>query len=247
MKSNAEVVAMQTAQGVDFSVFSPQEKPTAPTLLLLAMDGASTLRTDPYDRVGRLLYKQGWNVASLDLPCHGADCRAGEPLELVGWAARIQANEDIVSSFQARVNAVVAHLVAAGISDPTRIAVAGTSRGGFMAFQAAMGNRHIGAIAAFAPVTDLRALSEFAGQRENPLAKRLALIEAADQLADRSVWCIIGSADERVDTRKAVAFAAALKASGAKAEHRFKLVETPGHSALPEWHDEAAAWLLQVV
>jgi len=251
MKNNAEVIAMQTTQGVDFAVLSPQEKLAAPTLLLLAMEGEATLRTEPYNRVGRLLYKHGWNVVSLDLPCHGADCRSGEPRELAGWAARIQAGEDIISSFQARVNAVVAHLVAAGTSDPARIAVAGTSRGGFMAFQAAMGNRHIGAVAAFAPVTDLRALSEFAGQREHALAKRLALIESADQLAGCSVWFIIGSADERVDTRKAVAFAAALKADGAKAgssgETTFKLAETPGHRSLPEWHEEAAAWLLETV
>jgi pimeloyl-ACP methyl ester carboxylesterase len=219
----------------------------APTLLLLAMAGADTLCTEPYCRVGRLLHAQGWNVVSLDLPCHGADRRAGEPTELAGWAARVKAGEDIVAAFQKRVNDVVGHLVTTGVTDPARIAAAGTSRGGFMAFHAAAGNPLIRAVAAFSPVTDLVALSEFAGQENNPLATRLALVNAAEALAGRAVWITIGNADERVGTDKAVTFAEALKnaALAQKLTPRvtLRVLPTPGHSSLPEWHDDAALWL----
>lgn len=240
-----------TPSGVTFAMLPPQAGGPAPTLLLFAMAGADTLITEPYCRTGRLLHAQGWNVVSLDLPCHGADGRQGEPPELAGWAARTKAGEDIVAAFQKRVNDVVEHLAATGIADPARIAAAGTSRGGFMAFHAATGNPHIRAVAGFAPVTDLLALSEFVGQETNPLVQRLALINAAPQLADCAVWITIGNADTRVDTDKAVAFARALTADGRArslaCDVTLRVVPTPGHSSSDEWHDEAAEWFLQVV
>ena len=233
--------AAEAPSGEAFRMMPHQIGGPAPTLLLFAMAATDTLTTEPYCRVGRLLHAQGWNVVSLDLPCHGDDRRPGEAKELAGWAARIKAGEDIVASFQKRVNDVVEHLVATGIAAPARIVAAGTSRGGFMAFQAAAGNPRIRAVAAFSPVTDLLALSEFSRQERNPLVKRLALIPAADKLADRAAWIMIGNADERVGTDKAVAFAGALP------RLTLRVLPTPGHSSLPEWHDEAANWLLNTL
>jgi dienelactone hydrolase len=226
----------------------PQAGKPAPTLLLFAMAGADTLCTEPYCRVGRLLHAQGWNVVSLDLSCHGADSRANEPTELAGWAARTAAGEDFVAPFLKRVNDVVAHLVTRSLADPARIAAAGTSRGGFLAFHAAAANPRIRAVAAFAPVTDLIALNEFAGQKENPLVRRLALVNAAEALAGRAAWITIGNADARVDTDKAIAFARALaSASQARSlvcDVTLHVLPTPRHCSFSEWHDEAANWLL---
>lgn len=235
-----ELTTLTTVAGTAFVMLPPHGGAPAPTLLLLASTGADTLTTEPYCRVGRLLHARGWNVVSLDLPCHGADRRAGEPAELAGWAARTAAGEDIVAAFQARVNDGVGHLVAIGMADPARIAAAGTSRGGFLAFHAAAGNPRIRAVAAFAPVTDLLALIEFAGQDRNPLARRLALVNAAKTLADRAVWITISNADERVGTGKAVDFARILAG-----DVTLRVLPTPGHSSFAEWHDEAAAWFLQ--
>ena len=243
----------QTPSGVSFGMLKGLVAAPAPLLLLLASSADETLSNEPYchGRVGRLLHAQGWNVISLDLPCHGADRRAGEPEELAGWAARIRQGEDIVAAFQKRVNDVLRHLIATGIADPARIAAAGTSRGGFMAFQAAIGNPCFCAVAAFAPVTDLIALAEFAGQADNPLVQRLALMNAVETLADRAAWIIIGNADDRVDTGKAVTFANALMTTSRKlnlgCEITLRLMATSGHASFPEWHDEAAKWFLQTV
>jgi len=240
-----------TVAGTVFAMLPPHAGKPAPTLLLFAMAGADTLCTEPYCRVGRLLHAQGWNVVSLDLPCHGDDRRAGEPTELAGWAARTAVGEDIVAAFQTRVNDVVEHLVATGVANPARIAATGTSRGGFLAFHAAAANPHIRAVAAFAPVTDLIALSEFAGQEQNPLVKRLALVDAAEKLADRAAWITIGNADARVDTDKAIAFARALaSASQARSlacDVTLHVLPTPGHYSCSDWHDEAANWLLKTM
>ncbi len=253
MSAAASIVtdAAQTPSGMAYATLPRQSGGPAPTLLLFAMACADTLTTEPYCRVGRLLHAQGWNVVSLDLPCHGDDRRTGEPTELAGWAARTAAGEDFVAPFLKRVNDVVAHLATRGLADPARIAAAGTSRGGFLAFHAAAANPRIRAVAAFAPVTDLIALNEFAGQEQNPLVKRLALANAAEALAGRAAWITIGNADARVGTDKAVAFAGALEiaALAQKLTPRvtLRVLPTPGHSSVPEWHGEAANWLLNTM
>jgi alpha-beta hydrolase superfamily lysophospholipase len=245
-----EIVKVTTPTGTAFHMLAPQGG-AAPTLLLLAMAGKETLSAELYGRVGRLLHAQGWNVISLDLPCHGDDCSPGAPAQIAGWVARIAAGEDIVAAFQQRVNDVVEHLVATGVADPRRLAAAGTSRGGYLACQAAAGNPRIRAVAAFSPVTDLLALTEFAGQQDNPLTRRLALMHAVPQLADRAAWIIIGNADTRVDTDKAVALARALVAAGqslpAGRDVTLCLQPVSGHRSCPEWHDAAATWLQQRV
>jgi pimeloyl-ACP methyl ester carboxylesterase len=236
-----------TADGTVFTMLPPHAGAPSPTLLLLASTGVDTLTTEPFCHVGGLLHAQGWNVVSLDLPCHGADRRAGEPAELDGWAARAGRGEDLVAPFQQRVNHVLEHLITTGTADLPHIAAAGTSRGGFLAFQAAAGNPVIRSVAAFAPVTDLLALREFAGQSQNPLVRRLALVNVAEVLADRAAWICIGNADERVGTDKAVAFARALERTAAErglpSRVTLKVFPVPGHASCVEWHVLAAEWL----
>jgi dienelactone hydrolase len=235
-----------TPAGTEFAMLPPQTGKRAPLLLLFAMAGTDTLTTEPYCRIGYLLHAQGWNVASLDLPCHGADQRAGELPELQGWAERTRAGENFVVPFQQRVYDVVDHLVHNGTADPARIAAAGTSRGGYLAFQAAASSPRIRAVAAFAPVTDPLALSEFSGQQDNPLAQSLTLVNTAASLAARAVWITIGNTDDRVDTDRVIAFARALTRANQEQQVAsnvtLHLLPSPGHCSFPEWHDEAAIW-----
>jgi len=244
--TNSGAQAVRTPAGTAFAQLPPADKP-APTLLLFASEGMETLAVEPYCLVGQLLHARGWNVVSLDLPCHGADRRAGEPTELEGWAARTAASEDFVAAFQAQVNDVVGYLIQSGAADPARITVAGTSRGGFMAFHSAARNPQICAVVGFAPVTDLRALNEFSGQENNPLTERLALVNTVEPLRGRAAWITIGNADTRVDTGKAEAFAHALvsdrSAQNLGNDITLRVVPAPGHTSLPEWHEDAADWL----
>jgi predicted esterase len=224
-----------TSTGTPFAMLPSQ---AGPALLLFATTAEGTLTHDLYGRVGRHLHARGWNVISLDVPCHGADARAGEPPELAGWAARVAAGEDLVAAWQARVRDVVAHLAATGI---TRFAAAGTSRGGYAALQAAASEPRIAAVAGFAPVTRLTALREFAGVD----AARFDAHQAVPALAGRPVWLTIGAADDRVGTDHAIAFARALTAAGSAVS--LHVLPTPGHCSEPAWHDAAAAWLAEVL
>ena len=237
----------ETPKGTPFAVIEAAKRP-APTLLVCAKDALSTLTEDPYGHTGALLHAEGWNVIALDLPCHGADVREGERPQLDGWRDRVERGENIVTPWQARVNDVLAHLVDAGIAQPDRFVAEGTSRGGYMACQAAAANPAIRAVAAYAPVTDLLALREFEGLESNALARELALINTADALAARPLWLTIGSQDTRVGTDKAIEFARSLTAAADKAQQpaqvTLHILPTPGHSSTNEDHERAAAWIL---
>ena len=220
----------------------------APTVLVCAMDAKTTLTEDPYGHTGTLLHPLGWNVMAIDLPCHGADQRNGEPAQLDGWRARVEHGEDIVTDWRRRVDDVLKYLVDAGIAEPNRFVAEGTSRGGYMACQAAAGNPAIRAVAAYSPVTDLLALREFDGMKDNALAHELSLVNVADALADRPLWITIGSQDARVGTDGAIAFARRVTAAADKRQQdsnvELHVMPTKGHSSTNAEHEQVVAWIL---
>jgi S-formylglutathione hydrolase FrmB len=232
--------------GLSYGVRQPVY-PGAPTLLLLALSLHEALAVKPYCLVGDQLHAQGWNIASLDLSGHGEAARPGEPGGLSTWAARLAAGDDLVAEFQERATAVLDHLVASGAADRWALAAAGTSRAGYMAFQLAAADSRVRAVAAFAPVTDLRALSEFASAQDDPRIIALNLTHQAPALANRATWISIGNADDRVGSFCAIAFTQALIAASRQknqtVDHSLLLRPTPGHMSEPGWHTEAADWL----
>ena len=96
------------------------------------------------------------------------------------------------------------------------MAACGTSRGGFAALHFAAADPRVKCVAAFAPVTDLGALTEFRGAEQNPLVARLALEHRADDLAGRAIWLIIGDRDDRVGTDNVIRFARSVTAASLK-------------------------------
>src|SRR5262245_61567772 len=59
----------------------------------------------------------------------------------------------------------------------------------------------------FSPVTDLLALTEFAGMEKDALTRSLTLVNSVDALARCSVWLGIGNNDQRVGTENVLRFA----------------------------------------
>lgn len=236
---------MVTPCGVSFGSLGEPGRVSAPSIIVVGSDLEYSLTNDEINEVGRLLGPRKVASFALDVPCHGADIRSGEPDGLLGWRSRLERGEDFVASFSRRVSAVIDFLVAEGYS--SRIAIAGTSRGGFMGLHAMANDARISCCVAFAPVTELTVLSEFKGLEENTLTRSIALNHIAARLAGRPLWMCIGNNDTRVGTDHLVDFSRKLVAASIlrnlPAPVELHIMQTEGHRIHDSAHEEAAAWL----
>jgi pimeloyl-ACP methyl ester carboxylesterase len=237
-----------TAEGVQYGVLDGPSRKPAPTLLVLASTPEKSLGDPDYLQCGAVLRRQGFLCASLDLPCHGADHRSNEPVELAGWAHRLDGGADLVGDFISRTENVLDHLIATGATDPERIAVCGVSRGGFMAFHLAARDERVRAVVAMAPVTRLAAVKEFQQLRHPERAEALSTTKLADRLADQKVWIAIGDRDCRVGTDETIAFARQLSASAIRQSlpppvDLHVVGEAGGHTTPQGAAEQSARWV----
>lgn len=248
---SSTVQHVSTASGVRFGVLGQMRQAPSPTLFIFATNFETSLADPNYARVGHILAQEGYLCVSLDLPSHGEDLRANEPQGLQGWQVRLDNLEDFLPGFLAKVSDVLDHLIRAGFTDPARIAVCGTSRGGFIALHAAAKDSRIQCVAAFAPVTNLAVLKQFQGASENPLVKNYAVTTKAEALASNAVWIMIGNDDTRVNTDDAIALARGIvKAGSARkktAQIQLHLMPSEGHRTPPTAHEDAARWILSIL
>jgi dienelactone hydrolase len=253
------VHTLTTPDGVAFAMLGDKPAAPAPTLFVFGGDMNPSLKSEDVNKLGRLLIPHGYVCVSLDLPGHGADVRADEQASgLAAWKGRIVKGENIAATFARKVSQVLDYLIAKEYTDPKRVAVSGTSRGGFIAFHCAAADPRIRQVIAFAPVTRLLTLTEFAGTETNEAVMALSTIHLAEKLVGKPMWVVIGNHDTRVGTEDCLAFSQeVIKRSIGKLEPvpvELRLVGTTGHrlhaSPAPEFgqlcapHDEAAAWLL---
>jgi dienelactone hydrolase len=238
----------ETKTGVRYGIWSRPAKPAAPTLFILANSIEDTLGSAHFRAAGQFLGPEGWLCVSIDLPCHGREIRLQQRSGLAGWRERLDQGDNFVAEATTRLSQVLDQLIADGLADPRRIAAVGTSRGGFIALHFAAKDPRVQCVAAFAPVTDLAALTEFKGAETNALGQSLALGLQTKALAGRAVWLTIGDRDTRVGTDRAIQFARQLTAASL-ARRRPALVELHvlaeprGHSLPAGVAENAAAWL----
>jgi dienelactone hydrolase len=238
-----------TAGVVKFSAIGPLPKSPAPTVLIFAMDRQTSLQTRSFNRSGVILRDMhGFFCVSIDVPAHGEDARPGEKTGLPGWRARLERNENFVSKFVERATSVLSHLIAQGYTDRNRVAIVGTSRGGFLALHFAAANAEVDAIVALAPPVDLSRVREFAELKDHPLTRSLALLTLAQKPGlQKPIWITIGNNDDRVDTDECIRFARAVAeaapAGTAMRPIELHVVPGDGHRQPPGTHENAAAWI----
>jgi dienelactone hydrolase len=245
-QGKTKITMLKTPTGIRFGLSGEKRDRPAPTLFILASSVEDSLGSEDFAKVGRLLLSKGFICVSVDMPCHGLDQKAAEPGGLAGWRFRLEKGEDLVGTLTKSLSAVLDHLIQAGYTDEHKVAVAGTSRGGFMALHFAAAESRVRFSAAFAPVTDLLALSEFAGTKQVTPAGALDLRRHAGKLAGRSVWLCIGNDDQRVGTDQAIAFTRKVVAASVSAKKpadvELHVMPTIGHRIHATAHEEAAAW-----
>lgn len=247
--SSRKVLTLKTPSGVAYGIWGEKPAAPAPTLIILAGTVEGTLGDPYYRRAGNILAEKGFLCVSIDLPCHGAQVNAGEPPQLSGWCYRAEHGDDFVAEFSKRLSSALDDLIAQGYTDPERIAICGTSRGGFMSLQFAAHEPRVRCVAAYSPVTDLAALREFKGAEANAMVQSLDVRKQADKLAGRPVWIIIGDQDERVSTDSAIDLArritrASLAQKLTSQVDLHVIAEPRGHTTPNGAVESSAAWIL---
>jgi dienelactone hydrolase len=237
-----------TSTGVEYGIWGQVSTNPAPILFVLAGTIESTLIKPYFRQAGNELAAHGYLCVSIDLPCHGKQILDGDASGLSGWGRRALKKQDFVIESNRRLSQILDHLIETGRADPARIAACGTSRGGFIALHFAAHDERVDCVAAFAPVTELTALSEFRTLQDNPLAIQLGIKRQADRLAGRPVWVCIGDQDLRVGTQHAIAFAESLGAASVAGKLPDRTVldvrpEPRGHTTPAGAAERAAAWI----
>jgi len=244
-RCGAEVAVQfsSTPEGVHFAWAGQMPNGPAPTVFFFS--GGMQDSIDP-EAIG--VFGPGVLCITLDLPAHGADRRADEPASIRGWRHRLERGEDAVADLVRRARNVLDHLIAKHYTDPGRVAVFGTSRGGFMAFHFAAADARVSQVAAFAPVTDLLFLREFRDMADSKTARALSALRLAGALHDRGLFVIIGNADHRVSTPLAIRFTERVieeaEAHGRQPRIELHVGTSNGHECPAGAYPQAARWLL---
>lgn len=248
-RGDEKLTVLRTPGGREFGVLGEKPAVPAPTLFVFATAWQGTLQNDDFNKVGRILARQGVLSVSLDLPCHGADRREGEPEGIAGWRARLDQGTEPIGAFCKDASTVLDHLIAEGYTDRERVAACGTSRGGFVALHFAASEPRVRCVAGFAPVTNLLLLREFDGMSPPDPAAALLVADRAEALYARPVWLMIGTHDERVGTDSVIALARQINSSAVK-HKQLALVDlhvqpSEGHRLPANGHVDSAAWFVR--
>lgn len=244
--TGAHLQILNTPGHIWFGMIGTKGAKPLPTLFFLG-SGVEESLTEPQYLEAQEQLGSGVLFVTIDLPGHGLQKRPTEPGSLGAWRFRLDHGEDLVSDVARRGTEVLEYLIKERYTDPARVAVFGTSRGGFMAFHFAAAEPRIRNIAGFAPVTDLLALSEFAGMVNDQRARVLDANRLVGILADRGIWLIIGSTDHRVGTGHTIEFAQRLveeaEARGIRSAVQLHVEPTAGHRVPDGCYAQAARWL----
>jgi dienelactone hydrolase len=224
--------------------------PNPALLLTFGMTRQSALTEHPHDLPTRIFLAAGHSVLSFDLPNHGQRVDAhGEGIG--GLCAAFLAGHDPFGRFIADGQAVIDACLQRGLAAEARIFACGVSRAAYCALRLAAADRRIAGVAGLAPVTDWRALSEFAAAKNRPEVAALALDHWAADLAGRPVFLAIGNRDERVGTDCCARLALHLFEEEARrglssSLGEFHVVPEAGHSLSDGWRRAGGEYLLQM-
>ncbi|MCC6796362.1 MAG: prolyl oligopeptidase family serine peptidase [Candidatus Hydrogenedentes bacterium] len=219
--------------------------------MAFAVDRNTTLTKRPYCLAAEYFLENGHRALSFDLPSHGdrvGALRSG----IDGFRDAFVAGNNVFAGFVWEGKAVIDECIKRGLATPGRIAVGGTSRGGYMSLRLLAGDDRIVAGAGFAPVTDWRDLREFSEDKTREDVAALYLSNFIPALAGKHVFVAIGKTDERVSTAKCQAFAESLQQANTAANKPagtvdFHLTDDAGHSLSDTWYEKGRAFLLQSV
>ncbi len=219
-----------------------------PTVLFFALSAYTSLFVDPFNQPVLHLSQQGIRVFSWDLPFHGLEQDPQKAMH--HWAHEFSHNSSFISDFMALCQENINYLFEGGWIESKDLAVAGLSRGGFIATHLAAQDKRIQAILGFAPLTHPHLLKEIELFPKVSFEK-IALTTLVDELIPTPLRFYIGNRDIRVGTDACYTFIRTLtEAAFTKGIHspQVELILYPsigykGHGTPPSIFHDGAEWI----
>jgi hypothetical protein len=222
-----------------------------PILFYFSLSAKESLTLDPFNQPVAYLSELPMRIFSITLPGHEDNLPPTEALNV--WAGAISQGRNIVEEFVKKVQSVIHTLEMNGSLHPGKVAVAGLSRGAFMATHAAAAIPQITTLLGFAPLTVLKEAKEFHTLSEYPLVNSLSLEHLTEKLIHKDVRFYIGNLDTRVSTAQCFHFIEKLAQSAHRLGIRSPQAELfigpsigkDGHGTSKEVFHDGAQWIAQ--
>ncbi len=219
-----------------------------PAVLFFALSAQMSLFVDPFNQAVIRLAQNDIRVFSWDLPFHSQEQDPNEAMRQ--WTQEFQRNPRFVDDFMDLCQENVNYLIGQGWVNSDTLAVAGLSRGGFMATHLAARDSRFKIVLGFAPLTQPQPLEEIEHISIN-LLERIALSSLAPQLIHKQLRFYMGNRDTRVSTDACYQFIRTLTdtafAQGIRSP-QVELILYPsigykGHGTPPFIFEEGADWI----
>lgn len=236
---------------LDCFMSEPTVLATNPAVLIHIGTAADQLQGESvYGLTCDAFLKAGYRIVGFEMPNHGKRVGNWKKQEIAGFCEAFVAGEDPFAMIVEDGRAVVDEIIARGWAPAGRISIAGCSRCGYCALRIMAADKRIAAAALDAPVTDWRALAEFAGAKDRPDVAALDLTNFVADLVDRPIWVGMGNCDNRVSTAAFQRFGLVMAAEQEKrkmTKSRFVsyVIECEGHGFPEAWRKVGAAWLVE--
>ncbi len=236
-----------SSHGITVLYQGPDDHTPMPAIFYFILSAKDSLCLDPFNQPVNTWKNFPLRVFSLTLPCHDENFEADVGIER--WKKSWDDGIDPLSPFFELVANVIEDLIERKWIDPTKLAVSGLSRGGFIAIHVAAKVPQISHILAFAPLTTLQTIEEFSPIKED--IAHLDLVHLKDKLHHQTHRYYIGNRDIRVSTESCFNYVKALTDEMYYQQVRHLPVELLikpsigryGHGTNSATFEEGALWL----
>lgn len=220
-----------------------------PAFFYFSLSGEDSLCLDPFNQPVQFLQGQMIRVFSMTLPGHECNLPATQAMKI--WADDYARKMDPIDQFLESFAKAMEFAIHEKFVDPNKIAIGGLSRGGFIALHAAARDERLKFVLAFAPITELHKVKEFAHLHDDPKVCSLDLIHVSSKLINQHLRIYIGNCDTLVDTRSSFNFAMSIVDHAHTHHIRSPKVEYflhpsighRGHGTPPEVFRQGADWI----
>lgn len=174
----------------------PASEGKKPAVIYFALSAEMSLYHDPFNQPVEELAKNDIRIFSWDLPYHGKDMDPHAAMHQ--WAQEFARNPTFISDFINECLDNLQFLSDQNLIDFSHLAVAGLSRGGFVATHLAAREPRIKRVLGFSPLTKPQPVEEFNLPASH--YEETALVNLVDFLRETHVRYYIGNRDTRVST-----------------------------------------------